>query len=1201
MVFGKENTFEEAEQVADRMFRKFRRQDQVEVSGVPEGAVVQGSGSGNKGDEKISFEVDLKRPLGLILREIAGYGVYVDAVTAEGSAKAAGVQRGDKITATSATMSSSQMWEKNSMEGVMSAVNSAALVRGQVRIRFQRDPVLASIVCTGDESKASFLELPRALISVEKARLRVQETAREEFEVTLQLPGKSMKSLLAGDLFDGRLPYGLHLVERTGRAGERCLEVADVVAGGTAAESSGLIRAGDQVVATQASVGDQLWPQKSLAGVSSAVQTRIGRTFTLRFSREVQLGKWEQSGSVLVKASPQDKTAYFSTSGVGLTAKKYGSQGKFAPVEVLPEASEDLVGNKVRPPKRHSRATALSVLPDEAGWDLVQEVRMFHDRNVNNWPPHLNVIHPFVRKDSFLLAADLVAETLAAHTNFTLKMKLFYFKHHADCSTVMLIPDDESLAHIKTLQGLLRPVFPECGPAPKFMDYMPHMTLGQFPNEAAAKTFVALVQNKFKGFAFPVKSLYLIAKSQDAATAVDQLRVTIGLTPSGANLTTAIEEYASLRRAGVEADKSTTRSVLMERISFDLAAHGKAGNVTAINALYQEMKSNSLEMDTKLLNALMMAAIQALRPDLAVRYFEEMAVTRRRVTAPRPSDDASSPGSREMPRVDPNIACYTTLVKALGRVGDLQKATAVVERMSSAGPPPTIRVINALLEAAVQQGNLTAAQTLFSSLRGVRGEGFAQFLTPSSAAGVAIALQPSVVSFNIMINAYARAKLVDRAFKLLLEMRRANCTPNVITYTTLVKACVSAGQMDRAKSLLSDMDDLGIAPDCATYNAILKGLAAKLRWMEAGEMLEKMEISGVCPDVLSYSYVISACVRARKVQQAEKVLKQMQTMGILPNQYVYSTMMAGYGQRGLVDRAQTLIKLMQERKMRPNEFTMSALIEAYLKRGLAPLALEVFEKLQGQGFRIDVVLATQAMRAHAMKGDVPAALTALAKVRAVAKEGKAMGVVGPVVYNELIRELLVARKPEAALTAFQEMLSARVVPNHKTFVSLSQADRALAGMARVEFCLNVVGMAREAGHTPMGPLYVETLTAAVDAGELDLGMLLMQDAGAGGFAIGKQDRKSVKEVELRVINVHKASRQGQWDYRAAESRYESLGGRIGSGGVRPGAGGRIGSGGRIGTGGGGASTGYDEDLFDFEGLGSSSKPEDRRFKGAEWW
>ena len=63
-------------------------------------------------------------------------------------------------------------------------------------------------------------------------------------------------------------------------------------------------------------------------------------------------------------------------------------------------------------------------------------------------------------------------------------------------------------------------------------------------------------------------------------------------------------------------------------------------------------------------------------------------------------------------------------------------------------PPPT------------EQGNLTAAQTLFSSLRGrgERGEVFAQppaggqlpssfqFLTPSSEAGVAIALQPSVIA-----------------------------------------------------------------------------------------------------------------------------------------------------------------------------------------------------------------------------------------------------------------------------------------------------------------------------------------------------------------------------------------------------------------------------------------------------------------------
>lgn len=59
------------------------------------------------------------------LNQLGGRGTDVLAGISSG-------QRGDKITATSATMSSSQMWEKNSMEGVMSAVNSAALVRGQV-------------------------------------------------------------------------------------------------------------------------------------------------------------------------------------------------------------------------------------------------------------------------------------------------------------------------------------------------------------------------------------------------------------------------------------------------------------------------------------------------------------------------------------------------------------------------------------------------------------------------------------------------------------------------------------------------------------------------------------------------------------------------------------------------------------------------------------------------------------------------------------------------------------------------------------------------------------------------------------------------------------------------------------------------------------------------------------------------------------
>ena len=76
------------------------------------------------------------------------------------------------------------------------------------------------------------------------------------------------------------------------------------------------------------------------------------------------------------------------------------------------------------------------------------------------------------------------------------------------------------------------------------------------------------------------------------------------------------------------------------------------------------------------------------------------------------------------------------------------------------GPAPTIRVINSLLGACVRQNNLKKAQELFSSLTGVRGGGFAAFVTPATEAGVCVAIQPDEFSFNIMVNAYARAKQV---------------------------------------------------------------------------------------------------------------------------------------------------------------------------------------------------------------------------------------------------------------------------------------------------------------------------------------------------------------------------------------------------------------------------------------------------------
>jgi S1-C subfamily serine protease len=276
--------FEEAEEVAKRLFRlktAVQRDDGKFDGSKRTAAATNRGGDQDDNGEKIVVEIELQRPLGFALKEVAGYGIYVDSVMAGGSAEKMGVQRGDRVLATSATVGGG-MWEKSTMDGVLSALHSGTLFSNTVRIRFERDPVLASIVGFSAESSTSRVDLSRALLSVERARLRVQQTTTETFEVALPLPGKE-KSFLRGESpFNGQLPYGVRLAED-----DEGVYVAHIAPHGTAADSR-LLRVGDRIVATQGSTGEKLWPKKTLSGILSATNTRLSSSITFQIERKVQ-------------------------------------------------------------------------------------------------------------------------------------------------------------------------------------------------------------------------------------------------------------------------------------------------------------------------------------------------------------------------------------------------------------------------------------------------------------------------------------------------------------------------------------------------------------------------------------------------------------------------------------------------------------------------------------------------------------------------------------------------------------------------------------------------------------------------------------------------------------------------------------------------------------------------------------------------
>ena len=190
-----------------------------------------GDGSG-PGDDV--YEVVIARPVGMQLMERPGSGVAVSMVYEAGNAANEGVRVGDVVLATSASIGP-QMWEKSTVAGVESAIRTR--VDGKIRLRFRRG--------------------------------------------TQRPPTWDAPLQWTYDVELGR-PLGLVLRDRARSGQAAAIEVAEVVAGSSAA-ADGRVRAGDLLLATSASFGEQMWQKSSLEGVTSAISTRLALNPTVRY------------------------------------------------------------------------------------------------------------------------------------------------------------------------------------------------------------------------------------------------------------------------------------------------------------------------------------------------------------------------------------------------------------------------------------------------------------------------------------------------------------------------------------------------------------------------------------------------------------------------------------------------------------------------------------------------------------------------------------------------------------------------------------------------------------------------------------------------------------------------------------------------------------------------------------------------------
>ncbi|KAK1826744.1 RNA ligase superfamily-domain-containing protein [Podospora conica] len=137
-----------------------------------------------------------------------------------------------------------------------------------------------------------------------------------------------------------------------------------------------------------------------------------------------------------------------------------------------------------------SHDTALCIVPPRERWSSVERLRALHDKAYEKWPPHVNLIYPFVQQDVLSSAATRIQDHLASlSTSSTDSRTVCLYKagvfHHKHNNTLYL--HDADTHRTSWLQELRKQVLTALGHPKQAHDgYQMHMTIAQSDDAASS-------------------------------------------------------------------------------------------------------------------------------------------------------------------------------------------------------------------------------------------------------------------------------------------------------------------------------------------------------------------------------------------------------------------------------------------------------------------------------------------------------------------------------------------------------------------------------------------------------------------------------------------------------------------------------------------------------------------------------------------
>ncbi|XP_047950247.1 pentatricopeptide repeat-containing protein At4g30825, chloroplastic [Salvia hispanica] len=192
---------------------------------------------------------------------------------------------------------------------------------------------------------------------------------------------------------------------------------------------------------------------------------------------------------------------------------------------------------------------------------------------------------------------------------------------------------------------------------------------------------------------------------------------------------------------------------------------------------------------------------------------------------------------------------------------------------------------------------------------------------------------PNTVTFNVMLNAYGKSKLFEKARKVFWIAKRRGLV-DVISYNTIIAAYGKNKYLSNMSAAVKRMHFDGFSVSLEAYNCMLDVYGKEGEMDKFRDVLQRMKASIGCADLYTYNILINIYGERGWIDEVAAVLMELKERGIGPDLCSYNTLIKAYGVAGMVEEAVGLVKEMRGNGIEPDRITYTNLITALKKNDM---------------------------------------------------------------------------------------------------------------------------------------------------------------------------------------------------------------------------------------------------------------------------